>query len=98
MRGHREADALEAAEREAIIALTPTTLPHRLNSGPPELPGLTAASVWSALSTNCDSTWSRSSALTMPCEAENVKPSGLPIATTSSPTSSFSHSGRPRRF
>ena len=26
--------------------LMPTTSPFRLNSGPPELPGLTAASVW----------------------------------------------------
>jgi hypothetical protein len=33
---------------DAICALTPTTSPFRLSSGPPELPGLIAASVWMA--------------------------------------------------
>ena len=33
----------------AIAELTPTTSPSRLTSGPPELPGLMAASVWMAL-------------------------------------------------
>ena len=32
-----------------MTALTPTTSPSRLMSGPPELPGLTAASVWMRL-------------------------------------------------
>ena len=34
---------------EAIAELTPTTWPWRLTSGPPELPGLIAASVCTAL-------------------------------------------------
>ena len=29
-----------------ICEFTPTTSPSRLNSGPPELPGLMATSVW----------------------------------------------------
>ena len=33
----------------AIAEFTPTTWPRRLTSGPPELPGLIAASVWTAL-------------------------------------------------
>ena len=33
----------------AMAELTPTTWPSRLTSGPPELPGLIAASVWTAL-------------------------------------------------
>ena len=38
-----------AAPVVAIAELTPTTWPRRLTSGPPELPGLIAASVWTAL-------------------------------------------------
>ncbi len=37
--------ALERVE-VAIAALIPITLPSRSTSGPPELPGLIAASVW----------------------------------------------------
>ena len=33
----------------AIAELTPMTLPFMSSSGPPELPGLIAASVWIAL-------------------------------------------------
>ncbi len=33
----------------AMAELTPMTLPLRSSSGPPELPGLIAASVWIAL-------------------------------------------------
>ena len=33
----------------AMAELTPMTSPWRLTSGPPELPGLIAASVWIAL-------------------------------------------------
>ena len=78
---------------EAISAvLIPTTSPLRFKRGPPELPGLMAASVWMRL-------WSigrpgcsmvRPSALTTP--TVTVGPpsiqSGLPIATTVSPTAS----------
>jgi hypothetical protein len=31
---------------DSMAKLTPTTLPARSSSGPPELPGLMAASVW----------------------------------------------------
>mmetsp|Transcript_141026 Transcript_141026/g.316212 ORF Transcript_141026/g.316212 Transcript_141026/m.316212 type:complete len:210 (-) Transcript_141026:53-682(-) len=36
----------KAPEGEAIIVATPTTSPREFSSGPPELPGLMAASVW----------------------------------------------------
>ncbi len=36
----------EVPVREAIAVLTPTSSPRRFTSGPPELPGLIAASVW----------------------------------------------------
>ena len=36
--------------RLKIAVLMPTTSPWRLSSGPPELPGLMAASVWMKLS------------------------------------------------
>ncbi len=71
----------------------PITSPRTLTSGPPELPGLMAASVWmkswmlpwprpgSPLS-------ARPLALTMPLVTVKVRPSpsGLPIASTHSPT------------
>ena len=37
---------IEPPEGEMISVLTPITSPARLNSGPPELPRLMAASVW----------------------------------------------------
>ena len=37
---------IEPPEGEMISVLTPMTSPSRLNSGPPELPRLMAASVW----------------------------------------------------
>ena len=37
---------IEPPEGEMIAVLTPITSPSRLNSGPPELPRLMAASVW----------------------------------------------------
>jgi hypothetical protein len=36
-------------EGEMMAVLTPTTLPLESSSGPPEFPGLTAASVWIGL-------------------------------------------------
>ena len=37
---------IEPPDGEMIAVLTPITSPLRLNSGPPELPRLMAASVW----------------------------------------------------
>ena len=72
----------------SICELMPITAPAALISGPPELPGLIAASVWI--------TWSiekplspliwRWSAETTPVVSVRSSPNGLPIATTGSPT------------
>jgi hypothetical protein len=63
----------------------PTTRPAASNSGPPELPGLTAASVWMNGTTASPGS-ERPLALTMPCVAVCSKPNGAPIASTQSPT------------
>src|SRR3954468_21070566 len=88
---------------DAIAVLIPITFPPASSSGPPELPGLMAASVWMRLVS--DSLLSvviaRPLADTMPLVTElEYVPSGLPIATTSWPTLSASDSpmaadGRP---
>jgi len=62
--------------------LTPITSPRELTSGPPELPGLSAASVWMT-SPIRRPFWARSerpTALTMPAVTVDSKPSGLPMA------------------
>jgi hypothetical protein len=74
----------------AICELMPMTRPWASISGPPELPGLIAESVWT--------TWSmvnplgplilRCSAETIPAVIVRSRPNGLPIATTGSPTCS----------
>ena len=64
----------------------PTTSPRALNSGPPELPGFTATSVWMK-GTQLSSGSERPLALTMPAVAVFSKPYGEPIASTHSPTS-----------
>ena len=63
----------------------PTTSPFRLNSGPPELPGFTAASVWMNGTTPSPGS-ERDFALTMPEVTVLSSPYGVPIATTQSPT------------
>ena len=66
----------------------PTTSPRMLNSGPPELPGLIATSVWmNGTKFSCGS--ERPLALTMPAVTVFSKPNGEPIATTHSPTLSL---------
>ena len=73
-------------ESAAIAVLMPTTLAPASSSGPPELPGLIAASVWMRLLRF----WLPSVVMVRPLadtiplvtEFEYV-PSGLPIATTS---------------
>ena len=69
----------------------PTTWPSMLNSGPPELPRLMAASVWMKSSYG---PWrmSRPRAETMPAVTVPPRPNGLPIASTQSPTRSVSES------
>src|SRR5438105_277897 len=77
----------------------PITSPFMLKSGPPELPGFTAASVWMN-GTYVPSGSERAVALTMPAVAVFSKPNGEPIASTHSPTRSLAGSpsftaGRP---
>ena len=77
-----------------ICELIPITLPELSISGPPELPGLIAASVW----ITCEiekplGAWIwRWRAETMPVVTVRSSPNGLPIATTGSPTSTFAES------
>ena len=76
--------------------LMPTSSPRALTSAPPELPALIAASVWMKSSKVVTPSWPRPVALTMPIVTVWLKPSELPIASTTSPTSSVSE--RPRRI
>ena len=78
-----------------IAVLTPTTSPRELRSGPPELPGLSAASVWitSGISRPVLARMLRPRALTIPALTVCSKPSGLPIAIAISPR--FSSAERP---
>ena len=67
--------------------LTPITSPAEVASGPPEFPGLSAASVWMMLSIRWPER-ERSdlpSALTTPAVTVVWNPNGFPIATTSWP-------------
>src|SRR6516165_2993017 len=65
----------------------PTTSPVVDTRGPPELPGLSAASVWmtSSMSLPFRDRKDRPSDDTTPVVTVNSKPSGLPIATTTWP-------------
>jgi hypothetical protein len=72
----------------ATAVLIPTTRLRPSASAPPELPGLSAASVWITFSTRWpaepDRVGSdRPSADTTPAVTVPAKPIGLPIATTS---------------
>src|SRR5438874_1486402 len=83
----------------ATAVLTPTTRPRASTSAPPELPGLSAASVWMTFSTMRVAEPARvgsdrPSALTTPAVTDPAKPIGLPSATTSWPTRSTSASPR----
>ena len=71
-------------ERVQMRLLMPITLPCALNSGPPELPGLTAASVW--MNGTSRSSTLRDLAETMPAVTLCSKPKGEPMAATGSPT------------
>ena len=78
----------------AIAELMPMTSPAMFTSGPPELPGLIAASVWIALMNEFSSAGpaetGRFSALTMPVVTVDSSPSGAPTAITGSPTTTSS--------
>jgi hypothetical protein len=72
----------------ATAVLTPITRPSPSASAPPELPGFSAASVWITFSTSRVAERERVGserprAETTPAVTEPLKPSGLPIATTS---------------
>ena len=72
----------------ASATTMPMTMPRPSSSGPPELPGLTAASNWiSPLRLPVSVSAVRSSPETTPEDTLSVRPSGLPIATTDAPTS-----------
>ena len=66
----------------AICELMPITRPAASSSGPPELPGLIAASVWMTLSIAKPlGAWIwRCSAETTPVVSVRSSPNGLPIA------------------
>jgi len=78
------------SDSEAMAELTPMTLPSASSSGPPELPGLIAASVWIALMNEFDpespAVTGRLSALTMPAVTVPSRPRGEPMAIARSPT------------
>jgi hypothetical protein len=66
----------------------PTTWPSMVTSGPPELPGLAAASNWIRLLISCLPSGERKDRLspdTTPDEVEGPMPNGKPTATTWSP-------------
>src|SRR5439155_1625995 len=71
-----------------IAVLMPTTLACVSTSGPPEFPGLSAASVWMTFSMSRPSRADkdRPRALTTPVVTVEWKPSGSPMAMTSCPT------------
>ena len=77
----------------ATAVLTPTTRPRPSTSAPPELPGLSAASVWMTSSTirvvapSASGASGRARRRRRPSPSR-AKPCGLPIATTSWPTRS----------
>ena len=84
---------------EKIWVLIPITRPSASTSGPPELPGLMAASVC----TMSTPSTTRSTPLTMPAVTDCSSPKGLPSATASCPTRSSaprasSATGRSVRF
>ena len=82
---------MEPPDGEMIAVLMPTISPSMLNSGPPELPRLIAASVWMK-SSNGPALMFLLRAETTPTVTEPPSPNGLPIAITQSPTRSFSES------
>ena len=70
-----------------MAVFTPMSLPAESSRGPPELPGLMAASVWiaSAISRPALVGKRRPNALTTPVDRLRDSPKGLPIANTACP-------------
>ena len=79
---------VRAAVGLRMAVTTPTTLPSMVTSGPPEFPGLAAASNWMRLRISCLPSGERNtrpSPETMPPEADGPMPKGKPTASTLSP-------------
>mmetsp|Transcript_19872 Transcript_19872/g.34207 ORF Transcript_19872/g.34207 Transcript_19872/m.34207 type:complete len:220 (-) Transcript_19872:1079-1738(-) len=74
-----------------IMVLTPTTSPFKFNKGPPEFPGLMAASVCIQFLISFPATpvMERPNADTTPEERVLSNPNGLPMATRDCPTRRF---------
>ena len=74
-----------------VAVLMPITSPREFTSGPPELPGLSAASVWitSPIRRPFCARSERPTALTMPAVTVDSKPSGLPMAMAICPARRF---------
>ena len=77
---------IEPPEGEKMAVLMPIRLPAASINAPPEFPGLIAASVWMKFSKVLMPSPVRPSAETMPLVTLWLKPNGLPIASTTSPT------------
>ena len=80
----------EEPEREKMAVLMPMTSPSMSTKGPPELPGLMAASVWMKEPESEMPVSVRFRAEMMPLVTVWPTPKGLPMARTRSPTSSCS--------
>ena len=77
-----------APEGETMAVLTPISRPAESSSGPPELPGLIAASVWMTPDSSRPSLVGirRRTALITPVVSVWSRPNGLPIAKVDWPT------------
>ena len=86
----------------AAMLFTPTISPAMFTSGPPELPGFTAASVWMKSKPGAATSSGAPLRLTMPKDTVCSSPKGWPSARTNSPTRSrfespSSATGKPGR-
>ena len=92
---HRKADALRAADDRGVDADDCAVARH--TSAPPELPGLSAASVWitSSISRPLSPRNVRRNAEMTPAVTVACNPSGLPIAIANSPRLRLLELGRP---
>src|SRR2546425_944944 len=70
----------------AAMLLTPITSPAMFTSGPPEFPGLIAASVWMKSKPGAATVRGAPLRLTMPNDTLCSRPNGWPSARTNSPT------------
>mmetsp|Transcript_40207 Transcript_40207/g.99655 ORF Transcript_40207/g.99655 Transcript_40207/m.99655 type:complete len:208 (-) Transcript_40207:508-1131(-) len=84
--------AILPAAGEKIAVFTPISCPRESSSGPPELPGLIAASVWMhpLIGRPPTPSTSRPSAETTPVVSVWSRPNGFPMASTVCPTLSES--------